>query len=176
MTSVIEVTPVAPLPTALGVLEVSASRNQAVAVWDASGSCTSDLASTVAPYTFVLDPALAPWADAIDLALVLDGTHWSDVGDVIEQPSFVFARCEEPLPSQTDVHDAALGEHVLRMDGALRGLGLTVASNTETFSLQCMAPGGASCTAAPPRTTHTPVLASAVMFGVAMLVRRRRRA
>lgn len=173
VTSVIDVTPVAPLPTTLGVVEVSASHNQPVAVWDNRGACTSDLASTVAPYTFALDPSIAPWADAIELTPMLDGSPWSEVSDVRVAPHFIFARCEAPLPSQVDLRDATLGEHTLRIDGSIRGLNVTLASNTETLALQCASSSGASCSAHAPAQPSSKFAMLSILAATTLLARRR---
>lgn len=173
VTSVIDITPVAPLPTTLGVLEVSASHNQPVAVWDNRGACTSDLAATVVPYTFALDSSIAPWADAIELTPMLDGSRWSEVSDARVAPHFIFARCEAPLPSQVDLRDAALGEHTLRMDGSIRGLNVTLASNTETLALQCASSSGASCSAQAPAQPSSWFAVLSMLAVTTLLARRR---
>jgi len=151
--TVIEVTAEAALPTVLGVLEVEASRPTPVAVWDNRGGCTSDLASTAAPFTVTLDASVEPWRDALTETVLVDDAPWWGASDARVAPRFVFTACEPSLESQVGGPDLPLGAHRLRVQGSLRGLEGTFVSNEETFHLDCAS--GASCTAAAP--THRPL-------------------
>lgn len=175
ITTVLAVTDTAPLPTALGVLEVEASRVTSVAVFDNRGGCTSDLSAAVAPYTLTLDASAVPWADAITLQPFVDGSSWYGVDDARVAPDFVFAHCAEPLPSQSPVSDTTPGEHRLRVQASLRGFDTPISTDEVPFELSCAQPSAGGC-AVPATTgglarTSTGALA---LLALAILVRRRR--
>lgn len=173
-TTFLHVMPAAPIPTSLGLLEVEPSHLAPVAVWDNRGACTSDLGSTVAPYALELDPSLAPWADALVLRAMLDDASWNETPDARVAPHFVFARCADVLPSQS-AHDAARGEHRLRIEGTLRGVDGTLRSNEVTFELTCTGTGGGSggCATAPPGRSRAGSVAAIVALALALARRRR---
>lgn len=147
-TTVIDVTPAAPIPTQLGVLEVEASRPMPVAVWDNRGACTSDLASTVAPYTVTHDPSIEPWRDALIETVFVDDAPWGTVRDPRIASRFVFTACEPRLESQMGGPDLPVGAHRLRIEGSLRGLEGTFPTNETPFELHCTA-ASAGCSATP---------------------------
>lgn len=175
VSTVIDVTEEAPLPTQLGVLEVETSRLADVAVWDNRGGCTSNLASAAAPYTLTLDPSIEPWVDALVQSPKVDDAPWWGTDDATVAPRFVFAACEEPLESQTGLRAASVGAHRLRIDAELRGLDHTLSSNEEMFSLDC-APPSSGCAAATPRRLDGGLFAMAfgVLAVVAVRVRQKR--
>lgn len=171
----VEITEAAPVPTVLGVLDVSTSQVMPVAVWDNRGSCTSDLSSAVATYEIALDPALDPWRDALVLGTMLDDRGWSTGIDPRLGPYYVYAPCVAPLESQTNPGGTTTGEHVLRMEGRLRGLDATLSSNEVAFELTCSAPSSGGCAVAhatPGRGAHAFAVG---MVALAAIARRRRR-
>ena len=170
--TVIDVTPEAPVPTALGVLYIEASRPVPVAVWDNRGGCTSDLGSTAAPFTLTLDPSAEPWADALIQAPVVDGTPWYETRDASVAERFVFTACEEPLPSQNGLQGVGEGDHRLRIDASVRGMDVMVSSNEEAFSLTCMG-ASSSCSAAMPRRLEGGLFAMAFAALAMVAVRAR---
>ncbi len=175
-TTEVEITDVVPLPTELGVVEVDVSRTLPVAVWDDRGGCTSDLRSAVATYTLALDPALDPWRDALVLTPMLDEHAWYGASDGRIGPSFVYAPCDAPLPSQTDPGGTTPGRHTLRIQGALRGLDTTITTDTAELELTCAATGGGNggcSTASTPRPSGAPLTFGTVIALV--LVTRARR-
>ncbi len=118
--TVIEVTAEAPLPTVLGVLEVEASRPTPVAVWDNRGACTSELASSVAPFTVTLDPSVEPWRDALWQSAVVDGAGWSETSD-----DDVSRSCRSPVRSAACV-DARAADRDQRGVGRVRQVDVEV--------------------------------------------------
>lgn len=172
ISSVIVVTPEAPIPTELGVLEVEASRPTPVAVWDNRGACTSDLVSTAAPFTVTLDARVEPWSDALVETLLVDDEPWWGTSDPRVAERFVFTACEPRLESQVGGPDLPVGAHRLRVRGSLRGFDATFDTNEETFELDCASEAAGCVVAWGRRRLGTTGLALAVV-GL-MLARRRK--
>lgn len=175
MTStVIDVTPAAPLPTQLGLLEVEASRRTLVAVWDNRGWCSSDLASTAAPFTVTFDESIEPWRDALVETTLVDDAPWWGPSDPRVAPRFVFTACEPRLESQMGGPDLPVGAHRLRVRGSLRGLEGTFDTNEESIHLSCDA--GPSCAATPTQRPldTTWMLGLGGLVTIALRSRRRR--
>lgn len=148
MSTVIDVTPAAPLPTRLGVLEVEASRRATIPVWDDRGGCTSDLVASVAPFTVTLDPSFEPWRDAMSWEQVtIDGAHATGGSDERIAHRYVYTPCEARLPSQSTggTPDPGVGAHRLLVTAHLRGFTETFSTNEEMFALSC--DGGPTCSA-----------------------------
>ncbi len=187
LSTVIDITAFAPIPTLLGTLVVASSRRTVIEVRDDGGSCTSDLAVSVAPFSLVLDPSVEPWRDALIETVLVDDAPWPESYDVAVESRFVYGACEQPSPLQRPT-PLSLGSHRLRIEGRLRGVAPARTTSDETFVLGCEIPPGtdaavmsdgsmtpaasASCAAT---SAYRPSFSGIAAIGVLATIRARRR-